>query len=143
MGPVQTVTVRGAGGWTFEMDVPPAGTLARERFDEQLAKAELVLVDDEGRTLAPADVPTDITAPAPAAGGDGADDGLEALSAKDLRALAADRGVDVTALKRKADIVAALRVAATVEADDVADATTAVEDDDFDLDDLDDLDDPV
>lgn len=141
MGAVQTVTVRGAGGWTFEMDVPASGTLARERFDEQLAKAELVLVDDEGRTLAPADVLTDVTAPAAAGGG--VDDGLEALSAKDLRALAADRGVDVTALKRKADIVAALRVAATVEADDVADATTAVEDDDFDLDDLDDLDDPV
>lgn len=141
MGPVQTVTVRGAGGWTFEMDVPPAGTLARERFDEQLAKAELVLVDDEGRTLAPADVLTDITAPAPAAGGDGADDGLEALSAKDLRALAAERGVDIAGLKRKADIVAALRVAAAVDGDDASDDPTDAddedEDDDLDLDDLD------
>lgn len=136
MGAVQTVTVRGAGGWTFRMDVP-AGTLARERFDEQLAKGELVLVDDEGRTLAPADVLTDITAPVPAAG-DGADDGLEALSAKDLRELAAERGVDIGGLKRKADIVAALRVAAAVADDDATDDDpTDLEDDDLDLDDLD------
>lgn len=134
MRDMQTVTVRGAGGWTFEMDVPRLGTLARERFDEQLAKAELVIVDSQGRTLAPADVLDDVDTPPVSSAGDG----LETLSAKDLRALAAERGIDVTGVKRKADLVAALRTAAANDelAGEVADVDD-VDLDDLDLDDLD------
>jgi hypothetical protein len=39
-----TVRVRGTGGAEFDVDVPPLGTIPRERFDEKLAAGELVVV---------------------------------------------------------------------------------------------------
>ncbi len=39
-----TVFVRGTGGTIFEMDVPESGH-ARERFDQALAKGELVVIE--------------------------------------------------------------------------------------------------
>ena len=39
----ETVVVRGAGGSTFVVDVPARGH-ARERWDEQIAKGDIVIV---------------------------------------------------------------------------------------------------
>jgi len=42
----ETVTVRGTGGLEIVMDVPDAGTIARERYDAALAAGDLVIVDE-------------------------------------------------------------------------------------------------
>lgn len=42
----ETMVVRSASGVLFEMDVPAEGTMARERFDQQVAKGDLSLVAD-------------------------------------------------------------------------------------------------
>jgi len=40
-----TVTVRGSGGFVFDMDLPDPGTNARENVDQQLAKGLLTVVE--------------------------------------------------------------------------------------------------
>lgn len=42
----ETMVVRSASGVLFEMDVPAEGTMARERFEQQVAKGDLSLVSD-------------------------------------------------------------------------------------------------
>lgn len=42
---VTTLTVQGEGGHVFEMDVPSAGTMRRETFDEMLEKGTLKVID--------------------------------------------------------------------------------------------------
>lgn len=45
LNPGDTVFVRSTSGVIFEMDVPKVGH-ARERFDEAIAKGDLVLIDE-------------------------------------------------------------------------------------------------
>lgn len=40
----EIVVVRSTSGVLFEMDVPPEGTMPRERYEQQLASGDLVLV---------------------------------------------------------------------------------------------------
>jgi hypothetical protein len=40
-----TVRIRGAGGAEWDVDVPEAGSPARELFDQQLAKGDIVVID--------------------------------------------------------------------------------------------------
>lgn len=40
-----TVVVRGSGGAVFEMDVPTSGS-ALARWDDQIAKGDLVVIDE-------------------------------------------------------------------------------------------------
>ena len=51
-----TVTVKGSGGAIWDMDVPAEGTMARERYDAQVASGELtfVAIADVDETPAPA-----------------------------------------------------------------------------------------
>jgi hypothetical protein len=55
---VTTLTVKGEGGDVFDMDVPAAGTVRREIFDDMVAKGRLEIVageipaEDEGPNLA-------------------------------------------------------------------------------------------
>lgn len=47
----ETVTVRGEGGDVFPMDIPEEGTLAREVFDDGLAKGRLTILKDDGEPV--------------------------------------------------------------------------------------------
>ncbi len=50
---VTTLTVKGEGGHVFEMDVPAAGTMRRETFDEFVAKGTLVILEGKVPEAAP------------------------------------------------------------------------------------------
>jgi hypothetical protein len=91
-----TTQVRGAGGAVFEMDIPPAGTQARERFDQQVAKGDLVFVDADPRPV------VEVTPPA-------LDPELTGMRVGALRALAAERGIDLGAARGKFEIIAAIQ----------------------------------
>lgn len=58
----ETVRVRGEGGVIWVMDVPPAGSQARERFDAKVAAGQLVPVDDDGVQV---EAPVEPAKPAP------------------------------------------------------------------------------
>lgn len=42
----RTLQVRGQGGWVFEVDVPPLGSIARENFDNAIARHELAVIGE-------------------------------------------------------------------------------------------------
>lgn len=91
---------RGSGGAVFEMDVPEEGSEARRLFDQQIDKGDLVPVDSEP-----------------------ADDGLGSLKVDDLKALAADEGIDLGDATKKADIIEVIEAARNSEpADDSPEA---------------------
>lgn len=43
----ERVMIRGAGGATFEVDLPAEGSMRREQFDAQLARGEITIVESE------------------------------------------------------------------------------------------------
>ena len=49
-----TLKVQGEGGGVWDMDVPPAGSHAREHFDAKIASGQLLVLGDDEETMSPA-----------------------------------------------------------------------------------------
>lgn len=106
MEPV-TLHVQGTGGARFDMDVPQGGH-ARERFLQRIELGDLVALDDDGYPIDRIALLAELdpeSAHVAVPSGD-----LSAMTVKELRGLAAERGVEVDASMKKADLVEALSV---------------------------------
>lgn len=117
MDPV-TLHVQGTGGLRFDMDVPEDGH-ARERFIQRIASGDLIALDGDGfaidRIALLAELDPEHTLEVD---DQDDDDGLDALTVKELRARAEERGIDLGDATKKADILEALRAGDNDEADD-------------------------
>lgn len=100
-----TLHVQGAGGARFDMDVPEGGHLL-ERFLQRIADGDLIALDEDDypidriALLQELDPDTDSV--------DAGERDLADMTVKELRALAAERDVDLGDASKKADIIAVL-----------------------------------
>lgn len=106
MAPV-TLHVQGTGGARFDMDVPEGGH-ARERFLQRIELGDLVALDDDGYPIDRIALLEELDPDAAHVSVPSED--LAAMTVKELRALAAERGVTIDASMKKADLVELLTV---------------------------------
>jgi hypothetical protein len=79
--PTVTVTVRGLGGDEFDLDVPEEGTIARDRFDADIADGTLVIIaGDVAASTTATPAPTSKRAPRKPRGK--ADDAVEEVESE-------------------------------------------------------------
>lgn len=58
------VRVKGSGGVVFDMDIPPDGSFARERYEEQIRNGDLTLLDEDGEPIPAAPEPPNMASEA-------------------------------------------------------------------------------